>query len=172
MMTKKWYNSSNKFEKSSKGEGVGLIQMNDKKVFITDIRNIMICVCHQNNTIDKQRFLEHQQLEVKLDEKILEYSNVRSIAKNRIREIRLWSNLKKELDDGTFDIINPDTHKKDSLNSIITHRIKSFSPGTGMSEIFNTLGLKDSYEKVIKENQLKNYDQEREKLISQKNKIK
>ena len=70
MMTKKWYNSSNKFEKSSKGEGVGLIQMNDKKVFITDIRNIMICVCHQNNTIDKQRFLEHKQLEVNLDEGI------------------------------------------------------------------------------------------------------
>ena len=143
---------------------------------------LMISIENRKNNVEIKKIkrelekekdpLEIELLEIKLDEKILEYSNVRITAKNRIREIRLWSKLKEELNDGTFDIINPDTHKKDSLNSIITHRIKSFSPGTGMSEIFNTLGLKDSYEKVIKENQLKNYDQEREKLISQKNKIK
>jgi glycosyltransferase involved in cell wall biosynthesis len=67
MMTKKWYNSSNKFEKSSKGEGVNLIQANDKQVFITDIRQIMVCICHQNNTIDKTRFLENDNLKIELD---------------------------------------------------------------------------------------------------------
>lgn len=116
--------------------------------------------------------LEIELLQIKLDEKIFEYANVKNTAKNRIREIRLWSKLKEEFNDGTFDTENPDTHKKDSLNSIITNRVKSFSPGTGMSEIFNTLGLQDSYEKVIKGNQLKNYDQEQQKLISKKNKIK
>ena len=70
MMTKKWYNSSNKFEKSSKGEGVELIQANDKKVFITDIRQLMVCICHKNNTIDKSRFLENDNLQIELDKNI------------------------------------------------------------------------------------------------------
>lgn len=67
MMTKKWYNSSNKFEKSSKGEGVNLIEANDKQVCITDIRQIMVCICHKNNTIDKTRFLENDNLKIELD---------------------------------------------------------------------------------------------------------
>lgn len=76
MMTKKWYNSSNKFEKSSKGEGVNLIEANDKKVCITDIRQIMVCICHQNNTIDKTRFLENDNLKIELD------PNIENLIKN------------------------------------------------------------------------------------------
>ena len=77
MMTKKWYGSSNKFKRSSRGEGVNLIQGNDKQVFITDIRQIMVCLCHQNNTIDKTRFLENNNLlEIELD------PNIKQLIKN------------------------------------------------------------------------------------------
>jgi len=77
MMTKRWYGSSNKFQRSSKGEGVNLIQGNDKQVFITDIRQIMVCLCHQNNTIDKTRFLENNNLlEIELD------PNIKQLIKN------------------------------------------------------------------------------------------
>jgi len=114
--------------------------------------------------------LDKELLKIELDERILDYARVKNTARHRIREIRLWSKLKEELDDGTFDTKNPDTHKRESLKSIINNRVKSFTPGTSMPEIFNTLALQDTYEKVIKENQIKNYDQEREKLLSQKSK--
>ena len=114
--------------------------------------------------------LDKELLKIELDERILDYARVKNTARHRIREIRLWSKLKEELDDGTFDTKNPDTHKRESLKSIINNRVKSFTPGTSMPEIFNTLALQDTYDKVIKENQIKNYDQEREKLLSQKSK--
>tara|TARA_R100000654_G_scaffold1120_2_gene4196 strand:- start:525 stop:1280 length:756 start_codon:yes stop_codon:yes gene_type:complete len=56
MMTKKYFNSSNKFETSNEGEGSKLINNNDKRVVCLECVHIMICVAHNNNTINKKRF--------------------------------------------------------------------------------------------------------------------
>ncbi len=57
MMTKKYFNSSNKFEKSSQGEGKKLILENDKRVINLDCSKLMIQLCHKENTINKEQFI-------------------------------------------------------------------------------------------------------------------
>jgi FkbM family methyltransferase len=58
MTTKKYIKSMGGFPKSSQGEGAKLIDFSEKRCARTDIRKIMICVCHDNNTCAKQRFLK------------------------------------------------------------------------------------------------------------------
>ena len=48
---------------------------------------------------------------IDLDEKIYAKANMELVARDRMREINMWSNLKKEFDDGTFDTKNVNTHQ-------------------------------------------------------------
>jgi glycosyltransferase involved in cell wall biosynthesis len=57
MMTKKYFNSSNKFEKSSQGEGKQLILDNDKRVINLDASKLLVQLCHKENTINKEQFI-------------------------------------------------------------------------------------------------------------------
>jgi glycosyltransferase involved in cell wall biosynthesis len=56
MATKKWYKASCGFERSSRGEGKQLFTGIDKNVGITDIKDIMLCLQHSENTVDKLQF--------------------------------------------------------------------------------------------------------------------
>ena len=58
VFTKKFYKSMGGYEKSSQGEGAGIIDFNEKNVATTDVRRCMVCVCHSDNTCKKDRFLE------------------------------------------------------------------------------------------------------------------
>ena len=60
VFTKKYFNSMPGFMSSSQGEGCKMVDHNDKNVEITNISDIMICVCHQNNTLSKDRFIENK----------------------------------------------------------------------------------------------------------------
>jgi len=53
--SKKWFKGSCKFSGES-GEGLNLFQGQNKKVALTDITKIMICIQHDTNTIDKLPF--------------------------------------------------------------------------------------------------------------------
>ena len=56
LFTRKYFNSMGGFENSSQAEGVKFIQNQDKNVFNTDINDVMVCVAHDGNTIDKEQF--------------------------------------------------------------------------------------------------------------------
>jgi hypothetical protein len=47
--------------------------------------------------------LKKELIQIDIDEKTYAKANMQLTAKDRMREIRLWSQLKKENDDGTFD---------------------------------------------------------------------
>ncbi len=73
MATKKWYNGSCKFASNSKGEGAKLFNGQDKLVGITDIRNVMICIQHKNNTVDKMQFArEDNKLEINISDELIQ----------------------------------------------------------------------------------------------------
>ena len=57
VFTKKYFNSMNGFKKNSQGEGVQMFSGPESKILNLDINRLMICVAHNNNTIDKQQFL-------------------------------------------------------------------------------------------------------------------
>jgi hypothetical protein len=68
--------------------------------------------------------LELELLEIDLEEKIWQKNNIARKATDRVREIEHWSRIKKELDDGTFDTQNVDTHQKESLKLQLQERAK------------------------------------------------
>lgn len=57
--TKKYFNSMQGFKKHSQGEGVGLIDFNDKNVENIPIDELMICVVHKGQTLSKDPFYEY-----------------------------------------------------------------------------------------------------------------
>ena len=59
--TKKYFNSMNGFKRNSQGEGVGLIDFNDKNVENIPIDDLMICVAHKGQTLSKDPFYEYSE---------------------------------------------------------------------------------------------------------------
>jgi hypothetical protein len=80
-------------------------------------------------------------LEIDIDEKRWIIEQQKQEAQHRIRELEHWSRIKAELDDGSFDTKDPNTHQAESLHLRFEHDLKSLTPGTPSSEVRNVLGL-------------------------------
>ncbi len=93
---------------------------------------------------------------IDLDEKIYAKANMELVARDRMREINMWSNLKKEFDDGSFDTKNVNTHQFESLAQIMEHKKNSITPGSSQAEVFNVLSQVDTIDRIKKEKQLGN----------------
>ena len=64
--SKKHWKAMGGFEGSSQGEGAAMIDyMNENNIANLPIEKLMICVCHPDNTIDKEKFLKDK-TEIKL----------------------------------------------------------------------------------------------------------
>ncbi len=95
--------------------------------------------------------LKKELIQIDIDEKTYGRANMQLTAKDRMREIRLWSQLKKENDDGTFDKTNVDTHQLESYHKIMINRKDTLTAGSTQPEVFNVLGQLQTIERVKKE---------------------
>ena len=95
--------------------------------------------------------LKKELIQIDIDEKTYSKANMELTAKDRMREIRLWSKLKKEVDDGTFDKQNVNTHQLESYHKIMLNRKDTLTPGSSQPEVFNVLGQLQTIERVKKE---------------------
>jgi len=97
--------------------------------------------------------LELELLEIQLEEKLWEKEERERMGADRVREIEHWSRLKKELDDGSFDTQNVNTHQKESLKLQLQERAKNLTPGSSQGEMINVLGplktIDDDFKKQI-----------------------
>ena len=66
--------------------------------------------------------LDRADIQVDIDECIYKKSNMEQVAKDRTREIEHWSRLKEELNDGTFDTENVNTHQLESYHQRFQHQ--------------------------------------------------
>jgi len=94
--------------------------------------------------------------QIDLDEKIYGKANMELVAKDRLREIKLWSKFKAEYDDGSFDTKNVNTHQFESLAQIMEHKKNSITPVSSQAEVFNVLSQVDTIDRIKKEKQLGN----------------
>jgi hypothetical protein len=97
--------------------------------------------------------LERELLQIELEEKLYAKANMQLVAKDRIRELDLWSKLKAELDDGSFDTQNVNTHQKESLKLTLENRAKMISPSSSPAEIANIMGPLRTAERLEKQKQ-------------------
>ena len=89
-------------------------------------------------------------LQIDIDEKRWILKQQEQEAHHRIRELEHWSRIKFELDDGSFDTTDPNTHQNESLPLRFEHDLQSLTQGTPSSEVRNVLGLV----KTVKNNKL------------------
>jgi glycosyltransferase involved in cell wall biosynthesis len=76
---KKWFNSTCKFQRNSRGEGKQLFSgISPKDVCITDVSKIMVCLCHKGNTVNKDNF-KREEMDSRLSECYIDF-----ITKNNI----------------------------------------------------------------------------------------
>ena len=95
-----------------------------------------------------------EKYKIDLDEARYGLANMQLVAKDRMREIKLWSTLKKEFDDGTFDTKDVNRHQLDSYHLIMKNKAETLTSGSSQPEVFNVLGQLKSIERVKKSGEM------------------
>ena len=85
---------------------------------------------------------------IDLDERVYRKASMELVAKDRMREISMWSKLKKEFDDGTFNTQDVSQHQLESYHQTYQQKMKSLTPGSSSSEVFNVMGQMQTLERV------------------------
>ena len=91
---------------------------------------------------------------IDLDEARYGLANMQLVAKDRMREIKLWSTLKKEFDDGSFDTKDVNRHQLDSYHLIMKNKAETLTQGSSQPEVFNVLGQLQTIERVKKSGEM------------------
>ena len=95
-----------------------------------------------------------EKYKIDLDETRYGLANMQLVAKDSMREIKLWSTLKKEFDDGTFDTKDVNRHQLDSYHLIMKNKAETLTSGSSQPEVFNVLGQLKSIERVKKSGEM------------------
>jgi len=98
--------------------------------------------------------LKIELLQIDIDEKTYSVANMQLVARDRMREIKLWSTLKKEFDDGSFDTKDVNTHQLDSYHLIMKNKAETLTSGSSQPEVFNVLGQLQTIERVKKSGEM------------------
>ena len=93
-------------------------------------------------------------LQIDIDEKTYSVANMQLVARDRMREIKLWSTLKKEFNDGSFDTKDVNRHQLDSYAIIMKNKAETLTSGSSQPEVFNVLGQLQSIERVKKSGEM------------------
>ena len=96
--------------------------------------------------------LKKELLQIDIDEKIYNKASMQLVARDRMREIKLWSKFKKKFDDGSFDTKDVNTHQLHSYHLTMKNKAETLTEGSSQPEVFNVLGQLQSIERIKKEN--------------------
>jgi len=86
--------------------------------------------------------------QIDLDEKIYGRAGMQLVARDRMREIKLWSMYKKKYDDGSFDTKDVNTHQLHSYHLTMKNKAETLTQGSSQPEVFNVLGQLQSIERI------------------------
>tara|TARA_Y100001958_G_C21090945_1_gene444065 strand:- start:404 stop:931 length:528 start_codon:yes stop_codon:yes gene_type:complete len=97
--------------------------------------------------------LKQELHQIDLDEKIYGRAGMQLVARDRMREIKLWSMYKKKYDDGSFDTKDVNTHQLHSYHLTMKNKAETLTQGSSQPEVFNVLGQLQSIERIKKDNE-------------------
>jgi hypothetical protein len=112
--------------------------------------------------------LEIIEAQIDLDQNLYNKACMEQVAHDRVREVQTWSKIKLELNDGTFDDQNVNTHQAESLGLRLENRVKALGPNTEPSEVINALGPLQTLNRLKTEGHtLLNFEQVRHQRLLQ-----
>ena len=97
--------------------------------------------------------LKQELHQIDLDEKIYSRAGMQLVARDRMREIKLWSMYKKKYDDGSFDTKDVNTHQLHSYHLTMKNKAETLTQGSSQPEVFNVLGQLQSIERIKKDHE-------------------
>ena len=102
--------------------------------------------------------------EIDLDEAIFGKASMEKTAKHRMREIKMWSKLKSEFNDGSFNDKDVNDHQLESYGMQYHEKAKSLNANSSEAEIFNIMGQLQSLQRIKKSGELENNTEKKEQI--------
>lgn len=110
--------------------------------------------------------LDIMESQIELDQNVYNMACMQQVAHDRVREIQTWSKIKAELNDGSFDDKEVNTHQVEALRLALQNRASSLNEYSPPAEIINALGPLQTAERLTKDGKLLNF-QESKLLLEQ-----
>ncbi len=102
--------------------------------------------------------------EIDLDECRFGKASMEKVARHRMREIKMWSKLKKEFNDGSFNDQDVNQHQLESYGLMYAGKSRAINDHTSEAERFNILGQLQSLQRIKKSGELENKTEKKEEL--------
>jgi len=102
--------------------------------------------------------------EIDLDEKRYVKASMEKQAYHRMREIKMWSKLKKEFNDGSFDDQDVNKHQLESYGIQYAEKAKQLTEHSSDTDKFNVLGQLQSLKRIHKSGELLSSYEKKEQL--------
>ena len=117
-----------------------------------DYRRTEVKIKRLQEKLDKEEDpLKKELLQIDIDEKVYGKASMQLVARDRMREIKLWSKFKKKFDDGSFDTKDVNKHQLHSYHLTMKNKAETLTEGSSQPEVFNVLGQLQSIERIKKE---------------------
>tara|TARA_R100001443_G_scaffold7235_6_gene16453 strand:- start:1772 stop:2461 length:690 start_codon:yes stop_codon:yes gene_type:complete len=104
--------------------------------------------------------LKKELCQIDIDEKTFAKATMELTAKDRMRELKLWSKIKNELNDGSFDDKDVNTHQLNSYHATMKNKVDTLTEGSSQPEVFNVVGQLSTIERIKKNEQLARDDKQ------------
>ena len=101
---------------------------------------------------------------IDLDEAIFGKASMEKVAKHRMREIKMWSKLKGEFNDGSFNDKDVNQHQLESYGMQYHEKAKTLNANSSEAEIFNVMGQLQSLQRIKKSGELESSYKEQDKI--------
>ena len=102
--------------------------------------------------------------QIDLDECKFSKASMEKTARHRMREIKMWSKLKGEFNDGSFNDKDVNQHQLDSYYKMYAGKAKSITNNTPEAEVFNIVGQLRSLERIKQTGELENNTEKKEQI--------
>jgi hypothetical protein len=112
--------------------------------------------------------LDILEAQVNVEEATYVKAQMEQIARDRVRELKTWDKIKAELDDGSFDTENVNTHQAVSLAKALQNRVDAMNEHTAPSEVINALGPLKTVERLIQGDKLMDFKEARAHFLDNK----
>ena len=113
------------------------------------------------NEEDEYKATKYQ---IDLDEARFGKASMEKVAKHRMREIKMWSKLKGEFNDGSFNDKDVNKHQLESYHKQYSLKAKTLTPNSSETEVFNVIGQLESLERIKKSGELENKVDKKEEI--------
>ena len=102
--------------------------------------------------------------QIDIDECRFAKASMEKVARHRMREIKMWSKLKKEFNDGSFNDKDVNQHQLESYGLQYAQKAKTLNNNSSDTDIFNVMGQLDSLRRIKKSGELEQSYTEKEQI--------